>query len=327
MGFNVKRPFIWITIALILTNCTDASRDFFSGYAEANYVRLSSPIAGHLVKVYLSQGDQVARNAPAFILEQENERAAREEALARVRHAQALLTNLKKGKRPEEIAAIRAQLAQAIAAAQLSSANLARETQLVAAHFLSPARLDEMKAARARDQAQVREWQAQLRVAHLTARRDEIHAAEQDLLAAQAQLAQATWRLEQKIQHTPTAATVVDVLYREGELVPAGSPIVTLLPPQNIKARFFVPETTLGTLHINQAVTLQCDGCGTAIAAKITFISPEAQYTAPLIYSKENRSSLVFMVEAQPSPTEAQRLHPGQPLEIRLVPPAPAGRP
>ena len=93
---------------------------------------------------------------------------------------------------------------------------------------------------------------------------------------------------------------------------------LTLLPPANIKARFFLPENQLGAVAIGQAVQLQCDGCGAAMAAKITFIAREAEYTSPLIYSKENRAKLVFMVEAQPGLPDAQRLHPGQPLEVRL---------
>lgn len=302
-----------------LAGCSGQPRDFYSGYAEADYVRLASPIGGTLAKVYLKRGDKVARDAPAFVLEQESERAAREEALSRVERAQALLANLKKGKRPDEIAAIQAQLSQAQAALQLATAELVRQQQLLAAKFISPARVDEARTAVAQNQGRVRELQAQLRVAQLGARSDEIKAAEQDLSTAQAQLVQANWKLEQKTQKAPVAADVVDVLYREGELVPAGSPVVSLLPPQNIKARFFVPEAALGALRLGQDVLLNCDGCGAPIPAKIAFIAREAEYTSPLIYSKENRATLVFMVEARPAAADAARLHPGQPLEIRMA--------
>ncbi len=318
------RALLCASTVAMLASCGEQRPEFFSGYAEADYVRLASPIGGTLARIYLKRGDQVARNAPAFVLEQESERAAREEALARVERAQAVLANLNKGKRPEEIAAARAQLSQAQAALRLSSADLTRQQQLANAKFIAPARVDEARAATARDQAHVRELQAQLQVAQLAARSDEIKAAQEDLNAAQAQLAQADWKLEQKTLRAPIAADVADVLYREGELVPAGSPVVSLLPPQNIKARFFVPETALGTLRVGQDVVLNCDGCGAAIAAKISFIAHDAEYTSPLIYSKENRSTLVFMVEARPAPADAARLHPGQPLEIRMAGALPA---
>ena len=103
--------------------------------------------------------------------------------------------------------------------------------------------------------------------------------------------------------------------------MPAGVPVVTLLPARNIKARFFVPQEVLAQLSPGKPVQLQCDGCGAAIPARVSFIASSAEYTAPLIYSRENRANLVFMVEAQPSDSDARRLHPGQPLEVRLAAP------
>ena len=310
---------LFILLAALLAGCAEKTGDYFPGYVEAEYVRLAPPIAGTLLKLYVNRGDQVKQNAPAFVLEQENERAAREQAAFQVQRAQAQLANLQKGRRPDEVAAVQAQLAQAQAALQLSSANLQRQQKLVADRFVSPSTLDEARSALKRDQGHVNELSAQLRVALLGARSDEIEAARKDLQAAEAQLAQAAWRLDQKTQRMPAAGEVDDVLYREGEFVPAGSPVVSLLPPQNIKARFFVPQVLLGTLRIGQEVSLHCDGCNAAIPARISFIAPGPEYTSPLIYSRENRATLVFMIEARPSLQDAQRLHPGQPLEVHLV--------
>lgn len=308
-----------ISLAALLLGCTDKPPDFFSGYAEADYVRLAPSVAGTLTKLSVKRGDKVAQGAAAFILEQESERAAYEEAASRVRRAQAQLENLKKGKRPDEVAAVQAQLAQAEAAFRLSSAELARQKKLLTAMFIAPSRLDEARSAMERDQAHVNELRAQLRVARLGARNDEIVAAEQDIKTAEAQLAQADWKLTQKTQRIPVASDVADVFYREGEWVPTGSPVISLLSPQNIKARFFVSESMLGSVHLDQDVALRCDGCGADIPAKISFIAHDAEYTSPLIYSKENRSTLVFMLEARPALDDARRLHPGQPLEIRFV--------
>lgn len=304
--------------AILLAGCNDKPPDSFPGYAEAEYVRLAAPISGTLTKVHLARGDQAPADAQAFVLEQDSERAAREEASFRVARAQDQLSNLRQGKRPDELAAIRAQQAQAQAALDLSSAELARSSKLVAQQFLSPASLDQARAAVARDRARINELNALLRQAVQGARTPEVSAAEQEVKAAQAQLEQAGWRVAQKTQRTPVAGDVVEVLYREGEWVPAGAAVVTLLPPANLKARLFLPEAQLGAIAIGQPVTLQCDGCGAPIAAKISFIAREAEYTSPIIYSKENRAKLVFMVEARPAPQDARRLHPGQPLEVRL---------
>ncbi|HJV86481.1 MAG TPA: HlyD family efflux transporter periplasmic adaptor subunit [Noviherbaspirillum sp.] len=308
----------WLMMAAALAGCTEKTGDYFPGYAEAEYVRLATPIAGTLAKLYVNRGDKVAQNAPAFVLEQESERAAREEAASRVQRAQAQLANLEKGRRPEEITAIKAQLSQAEASLQLSENTFSRRKQLVADKFISPASLDEARSTLERDQGRVKELRSQLHLAHLGARSDEIDAARQELKAAQAQLAQADWRLEQKTQRIPVAGEVADTLYREGEFVQAGSPVVSLLPPQNIKVRFFIPEPLLGTLRLGQDVSLQCDGCKAPIPAKISYVSSSPEYTAPLIYSKENRATLVFMIEARPAPAQAQLLHPGQPVEVHL---------
>lgn len=307
-----------LTMAIALAGCSKPPVDWYAGYAEGDYVRLSAPVAGTLARLHLQRGDRVEAAAPAFVLEQDSERAAREEAESRMRVAQQQLANLQTGKRPDELAAVRAQLAQAQSALVLSNAELARTAKLVAEQFNSPATLDQARANVARDQARVNELAAQLRVAMQGARSAEIAAAGQEVKAAQAQLAQAEWRVAQKTQRTPAAGDVVDVLYREGEYVPLGGPVLTLLPPGNLKARFFVPQAVVGSLSVGQAVSLQCDGCGAPIPARLSFIAREAEFTSPLIYSRENRSALVFMVEARPEPAEARRLHPGQPLEVRL---------
>jgi HlyD family secretion protein len=313
------RLFALLSLVLLLGACKAPLEDFYSGYVEADYVRLASPIGGTLLQVFVRRGDQVKRDAPAFVLEQESERAAREEAQSRLQRARAQFDNISKGKRPDEIAVSQAQLTQARAALVLSQAELARAEKLLAAHFIAQARVDEVGAARERDQARVSELQAQLRVARLGARTDELASARQDIAQAQAQLDQAAWKLDQKTLRIPLTARVDDVLYRAGEWVPPSSPVLSLLAPEHIKARFFVPQAKLGALQIGQAVTLSCDGCPQPVAATISFIAREAQYTAPLIYSKENRATLVFMVEARPAPAAAAKLHPGQPLEIRLA--------
>lgn len=302
---------------LLLSGCAPPEPDSFSGYAEGEYVRIASPYAGNLAALNVKRGDQVTSGVPLFALEQENERASREEAVARVRQAEAHADNLRKGKRPEEIAAVRAQLAQAEAALKLSVAEQKRTEDLVAAKFLSPAKLDEARSATERDRSRTAELGAQLRVAQLAGRSDEIAGALAEVKAAREQLVQAEWRLAQKSLRASRTALVVDTLYSQGEWVQAGMPVVSLLPPENIKLKFFVPEKRLGTLKMGQEVRISCDGCA-PLTAKVTFISPQAEFTSPLIYSKENRASLVFAVEARAAPQDAIKLHPGQPVEIRL---------
>jgi HlyD family secretion protein len=91
-----------------------------------------------------------------------------------------------------------------------------------------------------------------------------------------------------------------------------------VLPAGNVKVRFFVPESRLGTVRAGQKVSIACDGCPAPIAATVSYIAPQAEFTPPVIYSKESRAKLVFMVEARPAPADAVKLHPGQPVDVTL---------
>lgn len=315
-----KRLLVSMAGVLALAGCepsTDKAANVFPGYAEGEYVRIASPYAGSLITLAVRRGEIVVENAPLFALEQENERAAREEAIARMKRAESNLQNIRTGKRPEEIAAAQAQLAQADAMLKLSNAELKRAENLVASKFLSPAKLDETRGAQERDRAHVVELKAQLAVAQLAGRPNEIDALDAEVRAAKEQLAQAEWRLNQKSQRAPRAGAVADTMYSAGEWVQAGMPVVSLLPPENIKLKFFAPEKLLATLKLGQDINVTCDGCK-PMSAKISFIANQAEYTAPLIYSKENRATLVFLIEARPATVDAINLHPGQPVEIRL---------
>lgn len=316
----MKIFFAYIFLLFGMQGCGEKTSGFFPGYVEADYLRLASPVGGTVAKLFVQRGSELAPGAPVFVLEQESERAARQEAVAHLQRAESTLADLQKGRRPQELAVARQQLAQAEAALALSQAELAREARLLEAKFVAPARLDQLRAAVQRDRARVAELASQLQVARLGARTDELAAARHDVEAAQAQVAQADWQLARKAVNSPLQARVADVLYREGELAPAGAPVVSLLAPELLRARFFVPQAALGTVALGDKVTLACDGCGDPVAATVSHIAREAEYTAPLIYSRENRAALVFMVEATPAPEAARTLHPGQPLEVRLAP-------
>jgi len=306
--------------ALALVACGEQAPPYYQGYAEAEYVRVALPFAGSLERLHVQRGTQVKAGDPLFVLERENEAAARREAEERLHNAEAQLANLQKSRRPSEIEAVRAQLAQAEAALKLSQAQLKRSEQLVAQNFISKDRLDEARSAQERDRARVAQLAADLATSRLAAREDEIKAARAAVATAQATVEQADWKLGQKSATAPVAGLVADTLYVEGEWVPAGSPVVSLLPPQNVRIRFFVPEPALGALRVGQNVSVGCDGCAAPVAARITFIAPQAEFTPPVIYSKETRAKLVFLIEARPPPADAAKLHPGQPVEVRLVP-------
>jgi HlyD family secretion protein len=311
------RRLMSMSLALLVIACGAPPELYYQGYAEAEYVRVALPFAGMLERLSVQRGAQVKAGDELFVLESGNEAAMRREAEERLRNAEAQLANLKKGRRPTEIAAAQAQLAQAESALSLSETQLKRTGQLVAQNFIAKEKFDEARAARDRDRARVAQLKADLATARLAARPDEIKAAEAAVASAKATLEQAAWRLEQKSATAAVAGLVADTFFVKGEWVGAGVPVVSLLPPQNLKVKFFVPETVLGAIRIGQDVSVACDGCPAPVRAQVSFIAPQAEYTPPVIYSKENRTRLVFLVEARPVPGDAVKLHPGQPVEVR----------
>ena len=308
----------FVTLSALLAACDGEGPRSYQGYAEGEYVRIAAPFAGALQKLAVQRGMQVNAGDQLFILEQENEAAARREAEERLKNAEAQLANLQKGKRPTELDAIRAQLAQAEASLKLSQAQLKRREQLVAQNFVSKESLDEVRSAYARDTEHVAELRAQLATARLAARSDEIKAAQYNVEAAKAALEQAEWKLAQKSVGAPVAGLIQDTYYVTGEWVNANQPVVSLLPPQNIKVRFFVDERHLGAVRMGQKVSVTCDGCPAPVAAQISFISPQAEFTPPVIYSRQERAKLVFLIEARTALQDAPKLHPGQPMEVKF---------
>ncbi|HZQ63040.1 MAG TPA: HlyD family efflux transporter periplasmic adaptor subunit [Casimicrobiaceae bacterium] len=308
-------------VACALAACSDHGERPLQGYIEGEYVRLAAPFAGTLQQLSVQRGDEVHDGAPVFALESENESAARRQAQAQLAAAQARAENLRSGRRPPEVEAVVEQLRQAQAARDLAATNLRRQQDLARSGFVSKAALDAAAADLKQAQAQVASLEAQVVTAKLPARTPEIRAAEADVVAAREALAQSDWRLAQRAITAPASGLVHDTYYVVGDWVASGSPVVSLLPPHNVKARFFVPETALARVGAGKTVQLQCDACGPAIAARIIFVSDRAEFTPPVLYSKENRAKLVYLVEAKPSPQDAVKLHPGQPVDVTL--PAP----
>ncbi len=308
-----------VLASLILSGCTRRESSAYQGYLEGEFVTLASPLAGRLEKLTVAKGARVTAGTPLFQLEQGAESAALNEAVGRLRAAQARLADLRKGQRPSELAALDARLAQARAAAELSARELERVTRLHETHVTSDDDFDRARLSHEASVKLVAELAAQLDTAQLGARADVIMAAEAEAAAAQAALDRAGWSVAQKSQSAPRDGLVYDTLYREGEFVAAASPVIALLPPENIKVRFFVPETEFSRLKAGDVVRVALSGRDTPLEARISYLAPKPEYTPPILYNRENRSKLVFMVEAVFDPAVARDLHPGQPVEVIAV--------
>lgn len=308
-----------LAAAILLFGCTqEATPSSFQGYGEGEYLNLSSALGGKLERLLVRRGAQVAAGDTLAVLEHGLEEAAVAEAEQVLHQVENRLADLGKGQRPSELSAIAAQLERARTTLAQTQRELERRQKLYREKTIALETLDQAKTLQERAMAEVAEVEARLQTARLAARDDQIKAMSAEVEAARARLTQARWRLDQKTLVAGKAGTINDTFYEEGEFVPAGYPLLSLLPPDNIKVRFFVPEPLVGTLAIGQPVSVSFDGAGQALPAAITYIATQAEFTPPVIYSRETRAKLVFLVEAQPSRAAAPRLHPGQPVDVRL---------
>lgn len=319
----MKTPRILTLGALALAavwfgGCAGSPPNEFQGYIEGEYVYVAAPLGGTLTELAVARGNAVKTGQLLFALERDSEASAVEQAGKNVAQAQAQLDDLVKGKRPTEIASLTAQLEQAQANLKLAKDALTRRQQLGGAQVISKEELDQANAQRDADQARVDQLSADLETAKLGGREDAIHAAQAVVESQQAALAKARWSFDQKQQFAPTNAAVQDTLYRQGEWVAAGNPVVVLLPPENLKVRFFVPQTLLPQIKTSQSVNVSFDGGKHVYAAEINYISTQAEYTPPIIFNRENRAKLVYMIEAKFSPADATDLRPGQPVDVKI---------
>lgn len=309
-----EHPLLIVLAITLLTACSKSPPPSLPGYVEAEYTRLASPTAGRLVALKVAKGMDVTAGTPLFVLDQDQENAAVAEASARLKRQDATAADLAKGKRREEIAVLEAQEKQALAQLALSESDLKRQRALAASGFISGASLDSLEARQRADAAKLAEIRANLQVARLAARQDTRTAAEADIATARAVLAQNEIRRDQKAVSAPAAGRVDDTLYREGEWVPAGSPVISMLMPGALKLRFFVPQDALPNYAIGKRIRAHCDGCGEPFGARISYIAKSAEFNPPVIYSQENRARMVFMVEALPD--APGKLSPGLPVDI-----------
>jgi HlyD family secretion protein len=283
-----------------------------TGYVEGDPLYLAAPVAGTVKAMYVARGDEVKGGASLFVVDPSQPAAARDQALAQVEAAQAQAIDARKGERPVELAVLQANVAAAEAHARDAQATLRRMTALALAGVQSQQALDDARASAQAAQAQLEAADRQRAAATLGQRQDLIRAADARVAEAQAGLAGAAARLTDVAPKAPEAARVEEVFFQQGEWAPANQPILSLLPDERIYVKFFVPETSLAAYRPGEVVRFNCDGCAKGLTAKIVYISPRPEFTPPVIYSREARDRLVFLVEARPS----VRLNPGQPVDV-----------
>jgi len=290
----------------------------WQGYAEADFVKVGPTQQGLVTAVHVRRGDHVVKGAPLFDQDDTMDRAAVDQASHLTQQAKDQLANLQGPAKPTEIAQAEANLNDAIAARGKVQADLQRNETLLASGSATRQVVDQERADLASAEAKIAAAAAAVKQAQAPlGRPDEIVAQASAVEVADAALAQARWRLGQRSVASPVAGIVADVLARPGETLQAGAPVVSLLPPENIFIRFFVPEPSLAHVHPGDTVALTCDNCPPDVTGVVSFVSPQAEYTPPFIYSESTRAKFVFLAEARPKRDQAALFNPGQPVTVK----------
>lgn len=294
-----------------------ATPDHWLGYVEAETIYVAAPVSGRLAQRPVERGASVAAGTMLFALDPEITDAETARAQAQVVAAEAEASDLSSARqRQAELDISRA--AEAGAAAQLTKAaqDYNRIAALAAKGFASRAQLDAARAARDAASAQLAQTRAQIAAGQLSAGR----AAQQAAARAQVAGAEAALRGQRQRRReiapvSPSSGVVEQTFYNPGEWVPANSPVVAVLPDDRRKLRFYVPENRIAALRPGATIRYNCDACRGERSAKISFISPRAEFTPPVIYSEHARAKLVFLVEAL-LPASDKPLPPGLPVEV-----------
>lgn len=289
----------------------------YQGWVEADTIFIGPEDTGRLEKLAVSEGQQVNAGDLLFVLESRTQAADLQAAKQALDEANAKIERLQAAQqRPEEIAILEATLQRAQASLEFARQELTRTQELVRKGFATQSRADQAQSTFDQANAAAEEVQRQIVAARLGGRREDLDTARFVVGQAEARLASARAKFDRLTVQAPQAGRVQQVYYRAGEIVPNMRPVVAILPPANMKVRFFVPQPVLPALQVGDPVSLTCDGCQGGLTAQVITIAQEAEFTPPVIYSLEERQKLVYRVEARPTTPQALRV--GQPVEIRL---------
>jgi HlyD family secretion protein len=266
-----------LLLCLALAGCDQPKDHPWLGYAEGEDAFIAAPQAGWVAHLNVKRGDWVKAGDSLFTLDDIAQASQRDQAEAAIAVAQS-------------------QRSAAAADLDLKRKELTRQAHLLAAGAGTRQSYDVARAAYDSAAAQVGQIDAQI-------------------AQARASLAGASYNLSERGIVSRTTGRVQDVFFRTGEYAPAMTPVVSILPPENIFIRFFVPETEFAHIRLGQRVAIACDGCAGNIVATVTFIASEEEFTPPVIFSRDNREKLVFKIEARAP--GGLKLNPGQPVEVR----------
>jgi HlyD family secretion protein len=312
---QLKQVLACVFITLI-AGCDWQGSKQVQGYVEGENIYLASPYSGQLEELWVDKGQHVKKGQLLFKLNSSPQSIHVLSVEGNLEQAVNKLNDLEKPRRLPEIKAIEAQIEQSNAQIHLAQIRVDRLQKLYTRQATDKDSVDAAVAHLKQQQQLKQQYESNLALAKLGSREDEIRAQKAQVNSISAQLSQAKWELAQKTVFAPEEGVIFDTYYSVGEFVPSERAVASLLTPKHIRIEFFVPLAYLPKLKLGQKITFDCAGCRNPNHAKVTYISPDAEYLPPLVYSRENASKLVFRIKA--SIVNASSFAPGLPVEVNL---------
>ena len=314
---NMKSTLFLILILLLVSCQKQQSEDkIITGYIEEELRLIASPQSGWIIENDIVEGDRIQPGQLLFRLDNENQVNEVKTLEKNLEAAKASINDMQKGARPDELKSMNAQLQEAQSRFELAQNELVRAEKLFKKGLLDQSKLDTAKSNKEVIAAQIKSLQSKLNLAQLGARSDQIIQAQAQAEAIVSQLSIAKYNLSQRDVYSGISGVVKEVLYHKGEYVQPSSIVLKLQLPELNKVRFYIPQSELVNVSLNQKISVSADGMSQPVEARISYISESVEFTPPVIYSNESRDKLVFLVEARLSAESS--LHAGLPVDIKL---------
>lgn len=288
------------------------------GYVEGEFVLLAPVDTAQISRLLVRRGDRVVADQILVEMEKRDAEINLARARAELATSESQLADLEHGQRDVELRMAEAALASAQAQLKETDRELERRGSLFQRGVISQAQLDVAQTEHDIASAKVNELDARLMVARLPARADQINAATAIVAQHKAMLNNATWRLEQRSLKAPATGTVYDIIRYPGEIAGPQAPVVSILPDGATKLRAYFSQSVIARISVGTRLSVKCDGCQDGLSAEVIFVSPNAEFTPPVIYSLESRQQLVFLVEAKPV-ADPFALKPGQIVDVHAL--------
>jgi len=303
-------------IASLLAAC--GTEPLAVGYVEGEFVQLAPLEVAQVRSVAVQRGDRVEPGRPLALTEDTDAQIAVTQAEAALAQAKAQLADLQVGRRPEEIAVLEAAVRSAKAQADEAHRTLARTQDLTKRGVMTQAQLDDATTALEVADAAIGQATANLAVGRLPARQEAIVAAENAVKGSQSALDTARWRLSKRTLEAPAPGRVTDVIRNPGDLAGPSAPVITMLPDGAVKLKVYIPQEKFSSVKVGSLLSVHCDGCESGLKARVSYLSPDPEFTPPVIYSLETRQKLVYLIEAHPVEPNSP-LQPGQIVDVTLT--------